>query len=763
MNNDYILKLDNPAEEWENTSPIGCGNLGATFFGHIIMEELVLNEESIWSKPIGLNCNNYAEKIDRLKSQVRIGNMLEADKIAKEVCPDTNKIRSYETAGRLLLRNMHDMPLTYSDYSREIDLMRGIYSLKYKFGNVKYIREAFASHKRNVIALRLSSAAEDGIRFDMKYLRDSTNTTVTKNTIKVTGLTQFGNKGFCVGIKVLNEGGKLTSDKVSISVDGAKSVTVFIRITTELKSAKYQSECMSELAKDTDYDLLKEEHIAEFYNAMSRSNFSLKQNTTLTRMPANKRIKKIKSGVFEDDNMAELYYQFGKYLLMSSSRNGGYPANLQGVWNESLTPKWQSDYHININLQMNYWGANVANIASETINPLFDFMNKVLLPSGKHTAKTIYNSLGTVAHHTTDIYGETSLLDGLCGAWPFGFVWLSISMWQHYLFTKDESFLRNQAYNCIKENVLFMLSHWEQDENGTLQSLFSISPENSYFLPSKSLFKKKITVAKSCAMDIQLTSALFKSYIEMENILNIDKDLKLQTETALNALPKLKIGSDGRLLEWQDEYKEVDKGHRHISHAFALYPDNAITKDSTPAEFEAIRKSIEYRLQKGGGHTGWSRTWIIAMYARLKDGENAYKHLQLLLKKSTLPNLFDNHPPFQIDGNLGGMAVIAEMLLQSHEGYLELLPAVPKKWLTEGEFTGLVARGNFEVTAKWKKAKITNLTVKSNAGGILKLKISDLLHPVSCNTNGSTIPLQIIDNTCSIETCLGQTITILTE
>ncbi|MFI3229801.1 MAG: glycoside hydrolase N-terminal domain-containing protein [Bacillota bacterium] len=758
MEKNYVLKLDAPAEKWENTTPIGSGNLGATMFGHIAIEEIILNEESIWSKPVKMNYDNYAEKIDNLKSLVKKGDMQGADAVAETICPDTNKLKSYETGGRLLFKNLHVPPLKYDNYSRELDLINGICNIKYDFDGVKYNREYFASNTQNVMAFRFTSEAEKGINFTMAFIRDAVKVTTNKNIMQVFGTTQFGDMGFCIGIKVINEGGFINTDDRNIAVTNAKTATIFVRITTQFKSAKYKTDCMNALANDTDYDAYKAEHIAAFSSAMNRSGFMLTENKELTSLPINKRIKKVKSGEFVDDNLAEIYYQFGKYMLLSSSRNGGYPANLQGVWNDSLTPSWQSDYHININLQMNYWGADIANLAPETLQPLFDFMNNVLLPSGKNTAQTLYKSVGAVAHHATDIYGHTKMIDSLCGLWQYGLAWLCWHMWEHYLFTKDEAFLRNTAYECIKENVKFVLAQWEKDENGVLQSLISMSPENSYYLKKGLFSKKQATMTQTATMDIQIVSGLLKSYIATEDILNIDKKTKGEAINALSALPKLKIGADGRLLEWQEEYKEVEKGHRHISHAYALYPNNAINSTDTPAEFAAIRKSIEFRLQNGGGHTGWSRVWLIAMYARLKDGENAYKQLQLLFKKSTLPNLFDNHPPFQIDGNLGGIAVIAEMLLQSHEDFIELLPATPKKWLKRGEFFGLKARGNFEVFAKWENSKIRIATFNCIVGGTLKIHKQNMYYPTAYDQNDNVIPLVLQDDVYTINTKKGQVV-----
>lgn len=713
--NNYNLYLANEATEWENTSPLGCGKLGVSVYGRVNEERLQFNEEKIWAGgPIRVNTDGFREKLDVARQMLTRG-MCADDYATEALDPYFSRIASYETAGELVLTAAN--AVAFTSYRRDLDLNNGILTVSYDADGAHFVRTGFASYPAQTIVYRYTSDVPASISFTAKYERENGVSVAQNGELVFRGKTATGEHNFTVRVRFVPEGeGAYLSENAdgTVTVANADAVTVYTVIATESEPA---------FPAVLDYDALYEAHTADFSAMMNRADIAYDYDDAIDALPVGERLARIRAGEC-DVGLVNLYFQFGRYLLLSSSRGNSLPANLQGVWSDYMEAPWNADYHTNINLQMNYWHAETANLA-ECAEPLFAYINNYLLEGGRNAAGDFYHCRGAVLHHLSDIYGFAGPADGLWGLWPMGGAWLCYAMWEHHLFSPDTEFLRTTAYPYIEACTRFFLDYMFEDENGYLCSGPSTSPENRYFIEENGE-QRAAYLCNSPTMDIAIIRGLFEMYIKTEELLSLNPAQKAEAEAAYKKLPPYKIGARGQLQEWQEDYAEPEPGHRHISHSFALYPGWEINRN-TPDLMAAIDTTLKLRLASGGGHTGWSCAWLICNFARLGHGNDASDMITKLFTDSTKDNLYDSHPPFQIDGNFGAAAGMAEMVLQSHAGTLDLLPALPTDpAYGNGAFEGLRARGDITVSADWIDGRVVccklitprRQTVRVTANGV---------------------------------------------
>ena len=747
VNNDKIYQLhyDTPAADWNEALPIGNGRLGAMVFGDVIEERYQINEDTFWSG-FPRDTNNYEaiRHLKRARALIDQEQYSEAESLIETKMLSVN-CQAYQVFANLWMRLQNSRD-SIEQYNRKLNISEAIVSSEATMKGLNIKKEAWASAVHNVLALHVQSSTEHALDIELEYnsphpyqLLESPYLSVVMNApTHISDIhlqkhpnpihyeTNRGIKANCI-ICAKSDGEILYSDN-RIVIKQASWVTYYVTIKTSFiafDTAPHQDEGllvasnMDTLSKieHLSYSQLKHAHIADYQSLFNRVSFSLYSNideplaTTVQQLQAYRQN--------QNNKLEELYFHYARYLLISASRKGTQATNLQGIWNEHVTPPWFSNYTLNINTEMNYWAVEAVSLP-ECAEPLHRLI-KELAVTGERTAKIHYNARGWTAHHNTDIWRMSTPTSGSpsWAFWPMSAMWLCQHLWEHYLYCLDLTFLREEAFPLMKGAALFALDWLVEDSDGKLITTPSSSPENIFIHD-----EQKSSVAKGSSMDLTLIAELFEHVLQASELLHIDDEVTAEIKESLKKLAVPSITDDGRLVEWIKPFDEAEPGHRHVSHLYGIYPGTWLLEKDYERYSNAARRSLQYRIEHGGGHTGWSCAWLINLFARLEDGEQAHYYIQQLLSRSTYINLFDAHPPFQIDGNFGGLAGMLEMIVQSHLNRLALLPALPNAW-KQGELKGVAIRGGFKLNIRWENHQLKDAVLLSEKGMPFSLKNSE--------------------------------------
>lgn len=769
MSTETLMKYDFPAESFSEALPIGNGRIGAMIYGTPANESIVLNEDSIWSGGLRHRVNNSAkEGFDEARALLMEGKPHEAEEAALgKMKGTTPNMRSYLHLGDLHIDlELNAKPL---NYSRSLNLGSAVADASFTAGDITYTKEYFVSAPDEVMAVRISASQPESVSLSC-YIesRDDNfddNRPCSGNMILFNGGTSGGIR-YAAYLGASSKGGEITVTGNKLCVRNADEVLLILSVRTSFYSNMFEESARldAEMALQCDFDELFYRHVNDYRELFDRVELSLNDNSEneeIAFLNTNERIDRLKGNeldnldcrrLINDNKLFELYFNFGRYLMISCSRAGTQPANLQGLWNEMSCPPNNCRYTLDLNTEMNYWAAESCNL-SECHLPLFDLLERIC-GNGRVTAREMYGvSKGFVCHSATDIWGDSAPQDALAetSIWPMGGAWLALHVFDHYEYTMDREFL-NDKYHILKEASEFFIEYLTTDENGRLLTGPSLSPENAYIDKNG----VKANLCMSPAMDSQILTVLFSDTIKAAEILGRDAELADKLRDMLKKLPQPSIGKFGQIMEWLEDYEETDVGHRHISQLFALYPADLINPIRTPKLADAARATLVRRLVNGGSHMGYSCAWVTNMWARLYDGIMVSENLKRMISHYANPNLTNSKPPLQIEGNFGATAAIAEALMQSCGGEINLLPALPEEW-TNGHIKGLRARGGFTVDIYWAENKLCYADITSDFGGELRLRADS---SVRVNCGKETVDTIFNDGVVIFNTEMGKTYTV---